>query len=187
MPDDRRFGIIWMSEKTLASAYDLDGAFSSVSLKLLPDAAEREVIRRLDALLERYGGQAAHGRKDQTSHAFLDHGLDMLKNMSRTLPPIFVLVAAFLVNLTLSRIVTLEREQIGLLKAVGYSNVAAAGHYIKFVIVVAIVGIAIGSVAGTWLGVYVTKLFGDYYRYPFLIFARSPDHVAAAASGFGRL
>jgi putative ABC transport system permease protein len=182
MPDDRRFGIIWMSEKALASAYDLDGAFSAVSLKLLPDASEREVIQRLDALLERYGGQAAYGRRDQPSHAFLDHGLDMLNNMSRTLPPIFVLVAAFLVNLTLSRLVALEREQIGLLKAVGYSHLAVAGHYIKFVIVIAIIGIAIGSVAGTWLGIYVTKLFGDYYRFPFLIFARSPDlYVAAAA------
>ena len=44
MPDNRRFGIIWMSEKALASAYDLDGAFSSVNLKLLRDASEREVI-----------------------------------------------------------------------------------------------------------------------------------------------
>ena len=74
----------------------------------------------LDALLDRYGGQAAYGRKDQTSHAWLDHELDMLNNMSRTLPPIFLLVAAFLVNLTLSRLVALEREQIGLLKALGY-------------------------------------------------------------------
>ena len=29
MPDDRRFGIIWMSERALASVYDLDDAFSS--------------------------------------------------------------------------------------------------------------------------------------------------------------
>jgi putative ABC transport system permease protein len=181
MPDDRRFGVIWMSEKALASAYDLDGAFSSVTLKLLRNASEREAIQRLDALLARYGGQAAYGRRDQTSHAFLDHGLDMLENMSRTLPPIFVLVAAFLVNLTLSRLVALEREQIGLLKAVGYGHLAVAAHYIKFVIVIAIIGIVIGSVAGTWLGIYVTKLFGDYYRFPFLIFARSPDLYVAAA------
>ena len=80
------------------------------------------MIQRLDALLDRYGGQAAYGRKDQTSHAWLDHELDMLNNMSRTLPPIFLLVAAFLVNLTLSRLVALEREQIGLLKALGYGN-----------------------------------------------------------------
>ena len=116
-PDEGRFAIVWMSEKALASAYDLDGAFSSVSLRLLRGAPEPEVIRRLDELLDRYGGQAAYGRKDQTSDAYLDHGLDMLRSMSRTLPPIFLLVAAFLINRTLGRIVALEREQIGLLKA----------------------------------------------------------------------
>jgi putative ABC transport system permease protein len=127
MPDDRRFGIVWMPEQALAAAYDLQGAFSAVSLKLLPGASEREVIAQVDAVLDRYGGRAAHGRKDQVSHAFLEHELDMLSNMSRTLPPIFLLVAAFLVNLTLSRIVALEREQIGLLKALGYGNGSIAG------------------------------------------------------------
>jgi putative ABC transport system permease protein len=182
MPDDRRFGIIWMSEKALASAYDLEGAFSSVHLKLLPDVSEREVMQRLDVLLERYGGQAAHGRKDQTSHAWLDHELDMLKNMSRTLPPIFLLVAAFLINVTLSRLVALEREQIGLLKAVGYGQWPIAAHYIKFVIIIAVIGIAIGSAAGTWLGIHVTRLFGDFFRFPFLVFTQSADvYIAAAA------
>ena len=182
MPDDRRFAIIWMSEKALASAYDLEGAFSSVTIKLLRGASEREVITRLDSLLDRYGGQAAFGRKDQTSHAWLDHELDMLKNMSRTLPPIFLLVSAFLVNLTLNRFVALEREQIGLLKALGYRNVEIVSHYLKLVIVIVIVGIALGSAAGTWLGVYVTRLFGDYFRFPFLIFAKSTDvYVIAAA------
>src|SRR5581483_6496526 len=181
MPDDRRFGVIWMSEKALASAYDLDGAFSSVNLKLLPDASEREVRQRLDAILERYGGQAAYGRKDQTSHAWLDHELDMLKNMSRTLPPIFLLVAGFLVDVTLSRLVALEREQIGLLKAVGYGPWPIAGHYIKFVIVIAVIGIAIGSVAGTWLGMIVTRLLGDFFHFPFLIFIQSPDIYILAA------
>lgn len=182
MPDERRFAIVWMSEKALASVYDLDGAFSSVTLKLLPEASEREVTRRLDALLDRYGGHAAYGRKDQTSHAYLDHGLDMLRNMSRTLPPIFLLVAAFLINVTLSRVVALEREQVGLFKALGYRNVQIALHYVKLVIAVAAIGIVVGSAAGTWLGTYVTRLYGDFYRFPFLVFVQSPDlYVAAAA------
>ncbi len=181
MPDERRFVIIWMSEKALASVYDLDGAFSSVSVRLLREASEPEVIQRLDALLDRYGGQAAYGRRDQTSDAYLDHGLDMLRNMSRTLPPIFLLVAAFLVNLTLSRIVALEREQIGLLKALGYRSATIALHYVKFVTVIVLIGIAIGSAVGTWLGMYVTQLYGEYYKFPFLIFAQSPDlHLIAA-------
>ena len=175
MPDDRRFGVIWMSERALANAYDLEGAFSSVYLKLLPEATEREVVRQLDALLERYGGQAAYGRKDQTSHAWLDHELDMLNNMSRTLPPIFLLVAAFLINLTLSRLVALEREQIGLLKALGYGHFAIAAHYIKFVVIITAIGIAIGAAAGTWLGMTVTALFAEFFRFPFLVFIHSPD------------
>ena len=182
MPDDRRYGIIWMSEKALASAYDLDGAFSSVSVKLQRGAVEREVISRLDSLLDGYGGQAAYGRKDQTSHAWLDHELDMLNNMSRTLPPIFLLVSAFLVNLTLSRLVALEREQIGLMKALGYRDSGIVLHYLKFVTLVVLIGIVIGSIVGTWLGLRVTALFGDFFHFPFLVFARAPDlYVIAGA------
>ena len=175
MPDDRRYAIVWMSEKALASVYDLDGAFSAVSVKLQLGASEREVIARLDALLDSFGGQAAHGRKDQTSHAWLDHELDMLNNMSRTLPPIFLLVSAFLVNLTLSRLVALEREQIGLLKALGYSDAGIVFHYVKFVALVVLTGIIIGGVAGTWLGLRVTALFGDFFHFPFLVFSIAPD------------
>jgi len=181
MPDDRRFAIVWMSERVLASIYDLESAFSSVSLRVSRDASQRDVIQRLDTLLDRYGGSAAYGRKDQVSHAFLDHSLDMLRNMSRTLPPIFLVVAAFLVNLTLGRLVALEREQIGLLKAIGHGTSAIAGHYLKFVIAIAVIGIAIGSVAGTLLGGYVTGVYADYFRFPFLVFIRSPDLYVAAA------
>ena len=180
MPDDRRFGIVWMPERALASAYGLNGAFTSVSLKLLRGASVEEAIDRLDDILDPYGGSAAFGRRDQTSHAFLEHGLDMLRNMSSTIPPIFLLVTTFLVNLTLTRLVSLEREQIGLFKALGYPNTTVAWHYVKFVLVIAGVGIVIGSVAGTWLGIYVTRLFGDYYRFPFLVFADSPDVYALA-------
>jgi putative ABC transport system permease protein len=182
MPDDRRFGILWMSEKVLAKVFDLDGAFSSVTLTLLHGASEREVIGRLDPLLERYGGSAAYGRKDQTSHAFLDHELDMLRNMSRTLPPIFLLVAAFLVNLTLSRLVALEREQIGLLKAVGYGRLAIAAHYLKLVGLIAAAGIVIGSIAGTWLGSAIADLFGEFFHFPYLLFIKSFDLYAAGAA-----
>lgn len=182
MPDNRRFGIIWMPQKALASAYGLQGAFSSVSVKLLRDASEADVIGRLDAILDTYGGSAAYGREDQTSHAFLEHGLNMLRSMSSTIPPIFLLVTAFLINLVLSRLVALEREQVGLFKALGYGNGAIAGHYIKFVLGIALAGIAVGSVAGTWLGVYVTGIFGEFYQFPFLVFAESADvYVLAAA------
>ena len=182
MPDARRYGIVWMSEKTLAAAFDLDGAFSDVAVTLLRDASEADVIDTLDAILQRYGGQGAYGRKDQLSHAFLDAELMQLEAMARVLPPIFLIVAAFLVNMTLSRLVALEREQIGLLKAIGYGNWAIGLHYLQFVLVIALIGTVIGSVAGTWLGIGLTRLFGEFYHFPFLIFKKDPSiYVIAAA------
>jgi putative ABC transport system permease protein len=173
--DNRRFGIIWMSEKALANAYNLDGAFSSVTLKLLRNASEPEVIKRLDALLDPYGGQAAFGRKDLPSHAWGEHGLDMLRNMSRTMPTIFLLVAVFLINQCLNRMVALEREQIGLLKALGYGDIAIAAHYFKFAIALVAVGTIIGGVAGTWLGGFITRMYGTLIHFPFLVFIKNSD------------
>jgi putative ABC transport system permease protein len=173
--DNHRFGIIWMSEKALAHAYNLDCAFSSVTLKLLRNASEPEVIKRLDVLLDPYGGQGAYGRKDLPSHAWGEHGLDMLRNTSRTLPATFLLVAVFLINQWLNRIVTLDREHIGLMKALGYTNMSIAAHYSKFAIVLVAIGTAIGSAAGTWLGVYVTGIYGSLLHLPFLIFIKNPD------------
>ncbi|MCC2113937.1 MAG: ABC transporter permease, partial [Hyphomicrobiales bacterium] len=52
MPDDRRFGIAFMSQTALAAAYDLDGAFSDVSVTLLRDASKAAVIDDIDTLLK---------------------------------------------------------------------------------------------------------------------------------------
>src|SRR5262249_13788718 len=146
------------------------------------EASEPEVIKRLDALLDPYGGQAAYGRRDQYSHAYINHGLDMLRNMSRTLPPIFLLVAAFLINLTLRRTVALEREQIGLFKALGYANRTIALHYVKFVIVIVAIGIAIGAVAGTWLSSFIANLYSNIVHLPFLIFSVTPGIYGIASA-----
>lgn len=181
MPDERRFGILWLPEVVLGPSYDLDGAFNSLSLSLVRGVNPDTVIASLDNLLDRYGGQGAYRRKDQQSHAFLDAELQQLRSMSRILPPIFLLVSAFLVNMTLSRLISLEREQIGLLKAMGYSSFAVVRHYGGFVTLIALAGIAIGLVAGIWLGAGMAKLYAKFFSFPFLVFTRNPAVYGIAA------
>ncbi|MEO9877673.1 MAG: FtsX-like permease family protein [Anderseniella sp.] len=181
VPDDRRFGIIWMREKTLAGVSDLDDAFNSISLALLPGHEPAQVISELDRLLKPYGGTGAYTRKDQLSHAFLDSELDQLQAMARIIPPIFLLVSAFLINMILSRLIALEREQIGLLKALGYSSFSIASHYVKLVVAIATIGVLIGFAAGTWLGDGMARLYGKFFHFPFLIFEYHPDVYALAA------
>jgi putative ABC transport system permease protein len=180
MPDDRRFAVLWMSEKAAAALFDLSGAFDSVSLKLIPGTSEADVIDNLDRLLARYGGTGAYSRKDHLSHAFLDAELKQLDAMRRVIPPIFLLVSAFLINMTLTRMIALEREQIGLLKAIGYGPFPIAAHYVKLVLIIAGLGIALGFLAGAWLGYGLTRLYADFFHFPFLLFRHDTDVYATA-------
>jgi putative ABC transport system permease protein len=109
------------------------------------------------------------------SDAFLDSELTQLRAMAQVIPPIFLFIAAFLVNMILSRLIALEREQIGLLKAVGYANTAIAWHYAKLTLVISLVGVTIGGIAGTRLGHGMASLYGEFYSFPFLVFSQEPD------------
>lgn len=181
MPDDRRFGVVWMNENALAAIYDLEAAFTSLLVRTTRDANQDMILEQIDSRLARYGEQASYGRRDQFSHAFLNHGLDMLRSMSLTLPPVFFAIAFFLTYMSLGRIIHLERTQIGLLKAFGYSNSAIVGHYLKFVAILCLAGIVAGSAAGILLGRYVTHLYSDYFRFPVLVFAPATDVFLVAA------
>jgi putative ABC transport system permease protein len=182
MPDDRRFGVVWMKEKPLAAVFDLDGAFNSVTLRLLKGASATAVIQRLDHLLMPYGGDGAHERKDQLSHAFVSAELKQLATMSRILPPVFLLVTAFLINMVLSRLITLEREQIGLFKAIGYGPLAISFHYVKLVVLMCVVGVSIGFAAGTWLAFGITRLYADFFHFPYQIFIITPSLFAVSGA-----
>lgn len=181
MPDDRRFGVLWMPEASLARLFDLEGAFNSVGLRLLPGASTTAVIEALDNLLRPYGGGNAFARKDQTSNAFLDGELTQLSGMAKLLPPAFLLVSAFLINMILSRLISLEREQIGLLKALGFGRFAVAWHYSKLVLAISVIGIGIGFGAGTWLAQALTRLYSQFYAFPFLLYRYQADVYAVAA------
>jgi putative ABC transport system permease protein len=181
MPDDLRFGVIWMGREALAAAYDLDGAFNNLSLGLLHGTNPQEVIERLDLLLERYGGRGAIPREDQISNWFLMNEIRMLKTMSTILPTIFLAVAAFLSNMVLSRLIATDRSEIGLLKAFGYSNFQVGWHYAKMVMAMAAVGILLGWLVGSWLGRVNTELYAEFYRFPLLIFQINPKVFAIGA------
>lgn len=182
MPDDERYGVLWMGREALEAAFDLDGAFNDVSLSLLRGADAGAVIDRLDRLLDRYGGTGAYRRADQISNWFLMNEIEQLKTMASILPSIFIVVAAFLANMVLARLIATERSEIGLMKAFGYSNLEVGWHYAKMVIAMTTLGIVIGWVIGAWLGRFNTQMYAEFYRFPFLLFRPSPSVFAIAGA-----
>ncbi|MGF1579394.1 MAG: ABC transporter permease [Gemmataceae bacterium] len=166
IPDDERFGIFWMSYQQLAPAYNMEGAFNDVALRLAPNASKPEVIRRVDQVLEPYGGLGAFGREDQTSNKFVANEMRQLSTMAFVTPLIFLLVAAFLLNVVMQRQVQIQREQIAALKAFGYSQLEIGVHYLKMVLVLIALGMALGTVTGLFLGRWITMLYSEFFHFP---------------------
>jgi len=196
LPDDRGFAVLWTSRAGLEAAFDMAGAFNDVVLTLAPGVDDRAVIDATDRLLEPYGGIGAIARAEQPSHRFIEDEIRQNQTMATTIPPIFLGVAAFLLNVVLGRLVTTQREQIAAMKAVGYANATIGLHYLKFVLVVVLAGAVAGIVLGAGLGRLMLSAYAPFVRMPHLDFhmtawipllAAAVSVVAAIAGAFGAL
>lgn len=175
LPDDKRYGILWMSEKALEAAFDLDGAFNDISVSLLHGTAPEPIIQQLDQLLKRFGGTRAIPRADQISNWFVMNEIEQLRTLSTILPAFFLGVAIFLTHMVLSRLIATERSEIGLLKAFGYRSSRIALHYMKLAVITALIGVIIGWILGVMAGRYNTEMYTEFFRFPLLIYRPSMD------------
>lgn len=180
-PDYKRYAIIWMGRDSVAAAYDMDGAFNDAVVALARGAMAEEVISRLDELLARYGGLGAYAREDQLSHRYLTEEFKQLERSATIFPAIFIAVAAFLLNVVITRTVSMQRDQIAALKAFGYSNAAVGVHYVKMIIAVVAVGVTGGIFLGSWLGGKLAGIYTVFYRFPALIHELGFPVAAGAA------
>lgn len=180
LPDNRTYGIFWMPYKEVATAWNLYGAFNHLALTLDPGARESEVIAGLDALLRPYGGLGAYGRKDHPSHIRVTDEIRVLAILSIGFPAVFLSVAAFMTNAVLTRLLNLQREQIAILKAFGFSNRQVVGHYLKFAAVIVAGGAGLGTLGGALLGMRLVDMYLLFFRFPRLEFRLDREAVALA-------
>ncbi len=181
LPDDAHEAVLWAPKATVEGASGEVGAFARVALKLSGDTPPAQVLPQVDRLLAPYGGTAAQARADQPSNKFVSDSLRRLRILSVILPPIFLAVAAVLTHMVMARLVETEREQIGLLKAFGFSNREVAVPYLKLAAVIGVVGVAAGGLAGAALAAALTGIYAQYFRFP--VFTAQFDWTVFAMTG----
>lgn len=180
MPDDKHYGILWMTREAMENHFDYGGAFNDVALTFVPGANTRHSLKVIDAVLEPYGGLGAYDRDKLPSYAFLRDEFKQLRTNAFFLPLVFLGVAAFLLHIVATRLIARQREQIASLMALGYSKTEIAGHYLKLMLLISGGGAALGVAMGWWLGRSMTSLYGDFYRFPDL---RHVFHVSVGLWG----
>lgn len=181
LPDNKTYGVFWMPYRELATAFQLYGAFNNVALTLAPGGSEPAVIAAVDRLLAPYGCRGAYGRQDHPSHRRLSDELRVLHGLSLAFPVVFLSVAAFMTNSVMSRQIALQRQQIAMLKACGFSNAQVGFHYFKFSIVIVALGLTVGTIAGIFLGGRLVEMYHLFFRFPHLGFTLDTRVLVVAA------
>lgn len=168
LPDDKRFGIVWMSERQLAAAFDMEGAFDDASILVQKNASIDSVKQAVDRLTDPYGGTGAFDRSEQDSHKRLADELLQLRSMATVSPTIFLIVATFLFNVALSRLVRAQRDEIATLRAFGFTSTEIGFHYLKFALILILPGMLLGVCMGYGLSLWISGVYQRFFRFPFL-------------------
>lgn len=182
VPDPARYAVLWMTRDALAGLLQMEGAFNDVVVSLQPGANEDAATAAVSKLLQPYGGLDPILRKQHPSHVIVTSELTQMKNSSTVLPSIFLGVAAFLVSVVLGRLIQLQRPQIAALKAVGYSNGAVGGHFMKLVLVIAALGAIFGLSIGAQLGDGMIGVYRKYFHFPDLQYRMDLDLIVTSVS-----
>jgi putative ABC transport system permease protein len=166
VPDNKRFGIIYIKQSFGEAIFDFKGSVNNISIKVTGGSDVDAVKDDAKRLLKNYGVTSSIDRKQQTSTMMVDEEIKKLQSMGGSFPVIFFMVASVIIYIMMGRMVENQRIQIGVMKALGFTNMQVLAYYMSYSTIIAVSGSLIGSVLGTYMGFSITKLLNQYFNLP---------------------
>ncbi|SEH40460.1 putative ABC transport system permease protein [Ruminococcus flavefaciens] len=109
-------------------------------------------------------------RNTNIGYACFENDSEIVAQVARIFPVFFILVAALVCMTTMSRMVEEQRTQIGVFKALGYSEGTIMGKFMFYSGLAALIGCVLGYGAGTYL---FPKIIWTTYE---LMYLKLPMH-----------
>lgn len=122
---------------------------------------------------------------DRNSHySYRDYGAcaDRMDGIAQVFPVFFFLVAALVCMTTMTRMVDEQRNEIGTLKALGYSKMQISSKYLLYALIASILGSILGCLVGMILFPYVIfTAWNTLYNLETIKFAFQPGLMLFAS------
>ncbi|QDU96078.1 ABC transporter permease [Lignipirellula cremea] len=168
VPDPSTFGVFYIKRSFAEDVYDFQGAANQIIGRLAPEARDQidPILQQAETLLDSYGVFSTTPLRLQTSNQFLSNEISGLGAMSTIVPSIFLAVAAVVLNVLLTRLARQQRVVVGTLKALGYSSGQVFWHFLKFGLVVGLIGGLIGAGFGYWGATGITRVYRHFMDFP---------------------
>lgn len=165
-PSPEEFGIAYVPFNTLKALVKEKGQVNDIVFTLKPGVSFDSLKDSLEAALKPYGVRSIIPRKDQTSHSILTSEIKQIRNMTQTLPVVFLGVAAIILYTMLRRLIEQQRAMIGTLKAFGFTEGEIVVHYLTYPVVIGTLGGLLGGLAGIVLSFPLTTLYREFFALP---------------------
>jgi putative ABC transport system permease protein len=163
--------------------------------EVLIDAEEGYDIERLGKNVEAQSQQLSYVSQISKERTFnysqLQQTVYNNKLMSRVIPLVLFIIEAIILFLTMSRIIDSQRNQVGIMKALGVKNSSIMLHYMGFPILVGIIGSILGCIVSAIIFVPMIEASNARsYSLPNITFSLSPFSIIMPvlfSSAFGML
>ncbi|MFF0829421.1 ABC transporter permease [Brevibacillus sp. NPDC003359] len=186
--DHKAYGVAYIAEETIS---EILGGLSYNEIMI--DATEGYDIDKLGTSIEVQSKNLPYVnqiRKERTfSYSKINETIHNNKLMSMVIPFVLFLIVAIILFLTMSRMIDSQRNQIGIMKALGVKNRNIMLHYMGYPVLAGIIGSIIGCVIAAVVFVpFVTASSARAYSLPGITYSLSfysfiPPIVFSSAFG----
>ncbi|WJQ84485.1 ABC transporter permease [Brevibacillus brevis] len=171
--DHKTYGVAYIAEETLS---EILGGLSYNEIMI--DATEGYDIDKLGQSIEAHSKHLPYVnqvRKERTfSYSKINETIHNNKLMSMVIPFVLFLIVAIILFLTMSRMIDSQRNQVGIMKALGVKNRSIMLHYMGYPVLASIIGSIIGcAIAALVFVPFVTASSARAYSLPGITYSLS--------------
>jgi putative ABC transport system permease protein len=177
LPAPGTFAVLFVNEATVEHLFGTAHSGNDIAVIVKPGASAKEVSDITEDELKPFGVVTTELRADQPGYTGLQSELEQNRLMARSLPALVLAIATMSLYITLSRMVQAQRGEIGLAKALGYSDGQILRHYLTIAAIVAIFGSVAGVALGLWGAKAVAGSYVSMLGLPFLRTLVYPDVI----------
>ncbi len=160
IPNPAEFAVVFAPQESVAAVGGRPGRMNSFAVLVEESADRTAVIAAVEEILAPYYVLSSTTQEDQPSNFGLREEIRQNETMAEIVPLMILAVSAMALGIAMARLVQSQRGEIGLSKALGYTDRQILVQYLGFSL---IVGLA-GSVVGIGLGLAMAYGIGEMYR-----------------------
>lgn len=164
MADPNDFGIMFVNESFFFS--EGEPFYNELVIKFSENVKEEEVIKDIHQKVVDRQVVSTTKKENHIGYTMYKDDLDQINTFAYIFPIVFLFISATMIYVLQKRNVVKERKQIGILKALGYSDLKIIFSYIKYAILLSLFGSLIGFLIAYLIGDYILNVFNYMFEVP---------------------